>query len=159
MWHMKHKNVWLKSNSEVVPKHAEVFLKCLMSAKWISYFYKYSEISYLKFLKPVAHWIFFIKLKSTWCTNICLIRQKSKFNYMVTWSHECLKQSAVKSQSVCDCSMQNLKVKFVLKDIQGMQQSKQRISMEKKTTKSKVKMTWVNLQHIKKTDKKQTKER
>ena len=93
-------------------------------------------------VKPVAHWMnCFTEFKNKWYKNIRLIRQKLKFNYMVTQSHESLKETMVKSQSVCDCSTQNLKLKFVLK---GMQQSMQRIFMEKKTTKNKDEMTWVN---------------
>ena len=38
--------------------------------------------------------------------------------------------------TVCDCSAQTLKLEFVLKDIEGMQQSMQRIFMEKKITKN-----------------------
>ena len=49
---------------------------------------------------------------------------------MITRSHKCLQQTAVKSQSVCDCSTRNFKLKFVLKDIEGMQQNMQKISME-----------------------------
>ena len=58
--------------------------------------------------------------------------------------------------TVCDCSAQTLKLEFVLKDIEGMQQSMQRIFMEKKTMKNKDKTTWMNIQHVKKTDKKTT---
>ena len=43
----------------------------------------------------------------------------------------------VKSQSVYNYSKQNLKLKFVLKHIEVMQQIMQRIFMEKKTTKYK----------------------
>ena len=56
----------------------------------------------------------------------------------------------------CDCSAQTLKLEFVLKDMEGMQQSMQRIFMEKKTMKNKDKTTWMNIQHVKKTDKKKT---
>ena len=41
--------------------------------------------------------------------------------------------------------------------MEGMQQSMQRIFMEKKTTTNKDETTWVNIQHAKKADKKQEK--
>ena len=69
---------------------------------------------------------------------------------MAPQSHKCLKKMMVKSQSVCYCNMQNLELKFVLKDIEGMQQSMQRIFMEKKTTKKRYEATWVNRQKTEK---------
>ena len=47
-------------------------------------------------------------------------------------------------------STQNLKLKFVLKDIESMQQSMERMFMEKEITKNKDGTTWVNIQHVKK---------
>ena len=64
-----------------------------------------------------------------------------------------LKANDSENQSVCDCSVQSVRLKSVLKDIEGMQQSMQRIFMEKKITKNKDETMWLNIQHVKKTDK------
>ena len=42
-----------------------------------------------------------------------------------------LKANNSETHSLCGCSTQNLKLKFVLKDIEGMQQSLERIFLEK----------------------------
>ena len=43
-----------------------------------------------------------------------------------------LKQTALKSQSVCDCSTQNGKLKFVLKDIEARSKACKEFSWKRK---------------------------